>query len=462
MGETLKQTCELDTSLPKGFKMTERGPLPEDWEVVRFESLVTELLSGDWGKGDGSSGREACFVLRGTDFECASRNELTNVPIRYLKPSSLKKRRLRVGDLLVELSGGSKDQPTGRVLLITESLLREAQLPLVFSNFVKRIRLADHCDPEYVWRYWQFLYSRGVTRFYEKRTTGIRNFKVMEFLTNEFLSLPPLPEQRAIARVLRTVQRAKEATERVIQATRELKKSLMRHLFTYGLVPVEEAERVPLKETEIGLVPEHWEVVKLGEVCQKPQYGFTASAVEYRVGPKFLRITDIQNDQVNWHTVPYCEINDTLLNKYRLEPGDVLFARIGATTGKTFLVSECPEAIFASYLIRVRVNTSRIIPEYLFYFTHGNVYWSQINAVKGGRLKQGINIPLLSSLIIPLPPLSEQHEIARILGTVNKKIQAEELRKQALDVLFKTLLHNLMTGKLRVKDLILPETGEGI
>ncbi len=106
------------------------------------------------------------------------------------------------------------------------------------------------------------------------------------------------------------------------------------------------------------------EMKKLGEVCKKPEYGFTASAVNNPIGPKFLRITDIQEGYVDWTSVPYCSCSDDNLNKYKLMSGDIVIARIGATTGKGYLIRDCPDAVFASYLIRVQSN-GLVLPEYL-------------------------------------------------------------------------------------------------
>jgi type I restriction enzyme S subunit len=425
------------------FKMAEFGPLPKDWQVIRLKEVVALERGVSWSKSDEAT--SGIGVLSIPNIREDGRLDLTP-RVRILKRIPPEK-WITQGDVLLVGSSGSI-QNVGRVGMVSYDISE----PLTYASFTVRARVNDSRMDQTFLLY--LLRSPWVkfSTFSKRAADGKYNLQVQQ-LRNHLVPIPPLSEQRAIAHVLRTVQRAKEATERVIQATQELKKSLMYYLFTYGSVPIEEAEKVPLKETEIGLVPEHWEVVRLGEVCLKPQYGFTESATNQRVGPKFLRITDIQNSQVNWNTVPYCEISDELLKRYRLEPGDLLFARIGATTGKTLLIRECPEAIFASYLIRVRVNLNFLLPEFLFYFTQGNLYWSQINTAKGGRLKQGINIPVLSSLLVPLPPISEQRIIARILEAVDKKLQVEEARKQVLDALFNSLLHNLMTAKIRVKDL---------
>jgi type I restriction enzyme, S subunit len=106
-----------------------------------------------------------------------------------------------------------------------------------------------------------------------------------------------------------------------------------------------------------------WEVKKLAEVSAI-NYGYTESASSRPVGPRFLRITDIQDDHVDWKSVPYCEIATADLSKYRLASGDIVFARTGATTGKSFLVDAPPNAVFASYLIRLRLLDKKLLPEF--------------------------------------------------------------------------------------------------
>jgi type I restriction enzyme S subunit len=172
-------------------------------------------------------------------------------------------------------------------------------------------------------------------------------------------------------------------------------------------------------------LPDGWQLRRLGELVERPQYGLTASATGEPKGPRFLRITDIQESGLAWRTVPYCECNADSAERLRLRPGDVVVARIGATTGKAYLIRDEVDAVFASYLIRLRA-TDRLVPDFFAFFTNSAPYWRQIDSVKGGRLKQGINIPLLESLEIPLPPLAEQRAIAEVLRTVQRAKEATE------------------------------------
>ena len=185
-------------------------------------------------------------------------------------------------------------------------------------------------------------------------------------------------------------------------------------------------------------LPEHWKAVRLGDYIFRPEYGYTASATHDSIGAKFLRITDIQDSGVNWRDVPYCKCDEDTKKKYLLVPGDIVIARIGATTGKAFLVDECPESIFASYLIRVKTKSPLLSPFLSTYFRTED-YWRQIRQNKGGRLKGGVNIPILQTLKIPLPPLPEQRAIAHVLQTIQeanaarqRELTLERERKAAL------------------------------
>lgn len=170
-------------------------------------------------------------------------------------------------------------------------------------------------------------------------------------------------------------------------------------------------------------LPDCWKVSSLSEIAESIQYGFTDSAKENKVGPKFLRITDIQNGNVDWNSVPYCEIKDKDIRKYLLTPGDILFARTGATTGKSFLIKNCPEAVFASYLIRIRL--SKVVkPEFCYYYFQSSMYWSQIMIEKKGSAQPGVNATILSELKIPVPPIEEQTIIVSKIEELFSRLDA--------------------------------------
>ena len=208
--------------------------------------------------------------------------------------------------------------------------------------------------------------------------------------------------------------------------------------------PPREVGTIP---TEIGMIAADWRIAPLDAVCEPPQYGFTASA-EAKGNVRFLRITDITDSGVKWPTVPFCECPEKELGKYRLAPGDIVFARIGATTGKSYLITNPPPSVFASYLIRVRAKPE-IYPEFLSQFFRSDAYWRQVDAQKNANLKKGVSGSVLKTLLVPVPPLAEQRKIAGVLGMVQRAMEQQEWLLALTAELKKALLHQLFTQGLR-------------
>ncbi|MBP1909683.1 restriction endonuclease subunit S [Methanolobus bombayensis] len=158
-------------------------------------------------------------------------------------------------------------------------------------------------------------------------------------------------------------------------------------------------------------IPVNWQWSLLDDISDKVHYGYTASADETIKDVKLLRITDIQNNKVNWDTVPGCQIENEKIESYSLSNGDLLIARTGGTIGKSYLVEHITIcSVFASYLIRI-VPSSFILPRYLKVFTESPLYWKQLYSKCSGTGQPNVNGTALRSLVTPLPPLEEQKRI---------------------------------------------------
>ena len=252
--------------------------------------------------------------------------------------------------------------------------------------------------------------GRGAT-FAEVNKETFENFRI---------PLPPLEEQKRIASLLARADRLRQLRRAARQLTDSLLQSVFLEMFGDGFGK--------------------WKVDLLENLTDKIDYGVTASAVLKPVGPKFLRITDIQEGKVNWDDVPYCEISEKERNASLLSKGDIVFARTGATTGKSFLIQECPEnSVFASYLIRVR-PAKELNPVFLFGYFQTAQYWKQISESATGSTQPGVNSTKLGELKIPLPPLPLQEEFARVAARVEGlRARQAEAERQA-EGLFQSLL----------------------
>jgi type I restriction enzyme S subunit len=177
----------------------------------------------------------------------------------------------------------------------------------------------------------------------------------------------------------------------------------------------------------------------LRDVCAHVEYGYTASSTpDSSVGPRFLRITDIVPERLDWESVPFCAIEPKKLAKHRLHTGDIVIARTGATTGWAKYIKDPPEAVFASYLVRVRPASS-VDARYIGFVVESSVYKDFIQQHMGGAAQPNANAQVLTSFEVPLPPLPIQRRIAGILSAYDDLIENCQRRTQILEEMARSL-----------------------
>lgn len=264
------------------------------------------------------------------------------------------------------------------------------------------------------------------------------------------LLLPPRPEQKKIAPNLPTVQRAIEAQERIIQTTTELKKTLMHKLFTEGL------RHEPQKQTEIGPIPESWEVVRCEDVCDTISVGIVVKPSSYyvREGVPAFRSQNVHEDRIQPEPMVYIseEANNGLVKKSKLSAGDVLIVRTGYP-GTSCVVPPGFDGSNRIDLIFVRPNKEKLRSHYLSRFFNSDAAKVQVQAGKIGLAQQHFNVGAVKNTQMPLPPMDQQDEIVSHLQLIDAKHDLATSKRNALQDLFRTLLHELMTAKTRVHEL---------
>lgn len=417
--------------IPEGHKATELDELPDGWDI----KPLSEIISFRKGRkpnnlSETPSGKLVPYLT--ADYF------RTGISSQYVDLSIDSSAILVTADDVVFIWDGSN---AGDVFFGLNGVLASTMTVI-------------RADQNVVLNDWIYYVLKTNFQTFNTQTTGST---IPHVNKNLFLNLPvilpPLPEQSAIATTLRTVQEAKEKTDAVIAATKALKAAMMKHLFTYGPVPPEEAERVALKETEIGQVPEGWEISTLRRIA----YVGNGSTPK-RDNPAYW-----ENGTIPWITST--RVHDSIITQADffvtelavrechlplVKKGSLVVAITGQgkTLGNTALVSF--DTRVNQHLAYVKFNDDSADAEFMLRFMQSRYQQLRDVSHSAGSTKGALTCGFLKTYPVPLPPKNVQTQIAQILSALDQKLAAEQSRKEALAALFASLLHDLMTAKIRV------------
>ena len=425
--------------MPEGYKTTEVGVIPEDWDVQALSEMCVKIQDGTYFSP--SLGGNDYLYITSKNIGRGALNIFNAERIDAIQHRAIYSRcDVRKGDLLLTKDGVN----TGNAAL---NHLDE-EFSLLFSIAFLRFDTKKY-EPSYFLQ--QILSSDGQNRIKELMSGNAITRLTLEKIRRIQFSVPVIEEQRAIAQTLSDVDGLIAALDKLIAKKRNIKTATMQELLTGKKRLPGFGEGKGYKNTEVGVIPEDWEVKHLKNALKTtPQYGINAPAVPYRDNlPVYIRITDI-SESGYFTPEKLVSVNQENSDQYYLEEGDLVFARTGSV-GKSYLYNpDDGELVFAVFLIRIRPDENILLPHYLAQYVKTKIYWNWVKLMSMRTVQPGINGNEYGQLLVPLPAIEEQRAIATILSDMDAEIAALEKRRAKIKAIKQGMMQELLTGKIRL------------
>jgi type I restriction enzyme S subunit len=473
--------------------------LPTKWISVPLEEIIDFVVGGDWGKDpDLNLGEDyvkaAC--IRGSEIKNWKRDKGLSAAERQIKISSLETRKLKLGDILLEISGGGPDQPVGRTILIDEDVfLNQPELPKVCSNFMRLIRLSDQVNKPFINYYLQFFYNTGEVVNYQGGSNNLRNLKYKEY-SQISIQLPPLAEQKRIVakldKAFQHLDTLKAKLDRIPDLLKNFRQAVLTQAVTGKLTEEwrkesnsqqkasdlifeikeykkkwaikesekgnSEAKRLLSKinsteEYDKGDLPNSWQVQSLNDICHLVVDCHNKTAPYEESGIYLVRTSNIKNGRIILNDIRY--VSEDTYNFWSRrcppKPGDILFTR-EAPMGEAAIIPEDMQVCLGQRTMLLRMPEGLLLNKYVLYCLLAPEMMIQINERAVGSGVKHLRVGDVESITIPVPPFEEQKEIVKKVEALFAKADAIEAQylnlKEKIDKLPQALLAKAFRGEL--------------
>lgn len=404
---------------------------------MKLRDIISDIKSGDWGKDSLSDNyTEAVYCIRGADIPNINNGEKRILPSRFIKEKSAKTKVLSSNNLVVEISGGSPTQSTGRIAFISNDLLSYYDKRIICSNFCKVI-IPKNINPEYLYYYWKDLYNKGILFSYENGTTGIKNLDLNSFINEQDIWVPDPHTQQKIVQILKSLDNKIELNRRINANLEAQAQALFRSWF----VDFEPFRDGPFVDSELGKIPQGWEIGTLSEIAditmgQSPKgssYNEEGNGIIFyqgraEFGNRFpsIRLYTTEPTRI-------AEINSVLLS-VRAPVGDINIAKNTCCIGRGLAAIKSKHGC-NSFILYLLQSLKPLLEQY-----NGE-----------GTVFGCINRKEIEGLPIIIPKESVINEFEEIVEKIDSEIKNLTIEQENLSALRDTLLPKLMAGEINVE-----------